>query len=138
MALAWASGVATTYDEVPNPDLSMGILKHDQSVPNALRKGSWRTSVTPAAALRIAFQETSGEGNHSQTTFFGRGTRCHKTEILMTTASAVLQEQRAAIDVRVEAGGKWIRVTWDMESTPQQVHLCEPEAVALASRTGVR
>ena len=56
----------------------------------------------------------------------------------MITASAVLQEQRAAIDVRVKAGGKWIGVTWEMDSTPQQVQLHEPEAVALVSRTGVR
>ena len=53
VAQAWASGVATTYDEVLNPDLTMVISKQDQSVPNALRKGSWRTSVTPEAALRI-------------------------------------------------------------------------------------
>ena len=138
VAQVWASGVATTYDEVLNPDLTMGISKQDQSVPNALRKGSWRTSVTPEAALRIAFQETDGMGNHSQTTFFGRGSGGYKTDILMITASAVLQEQRAAIDARVKAGGKWIRVTWEMDSTPQQVHLVQPEAVALVSGTGVR
>ena len=138
VAQVWAAGVATTYDDVLNPNLTMGITKHDQSVPNALRKGSWRTSVTPAAALRIAFQETNEEGALSQTTFFGRGSSCYKVEILMITASAVLQEQRAAIDVRVKAGGKWIRVTWEMDSTPQQVQLHEPEAVALVSHTGVR
>jgi len=135
----WASGVATTYDDVLNPDLTMGITKHDQSVPNALRKGSWRSSVPPAAALRIAFKETDADGHLSSTTFFGHGSSSTtKIEILMVTASAVLQEQRAAIDVRVKAGGKWIRVTWEMDSTPQQVHLHELEAVALVSHTGVR
>ena len=106
MSHAWASCLANIYDEVLNPDLSMGITKHDQSVPNALRKGRWGASVPPAVALRIAFQETNAEGNQSQTTFFGHGSSCSKVELLMITASAVLQEQRAAIDVRVKAGGK--------------------------------
>ena len=123
----WSRAVSNTHDDILNPDLSFG--RKDQA-PGA--QGNWRRACTANAALRKAFKQIDSTGKTTVVeSCLGVGDDKRTNTSCETLAAAtVLAEQRKAVDRIVSGKGKLIRVTREMDSTPQRVSLQEAETIS--------
>ena len=127
VSATWSRAFSNTHDDVLNPDLSFGRKDRPHGA-----QGGWRRACTPAAACRKAFKEVDTTGRLAVVeSCFGVGDTVNTNSSCQTVAAAtVMAEQRKEVDRIVSGTGELIRVTWEMDSTPQRVGLQEAESIS--------
>ena len=123
----WSRAVSNTHSDLLSADLSFG--RKDRVLG---AQGNWRRACTPNAALRKAFKQIDATGSTIVVeSCFGVGDTLNTNiSCQMLAAATALAEQRKEIDRIVSGKGKLIRVTWEMDSTPQRVGLQEAETIS--------